>query len=728
MKLLRKQYYIFVDSKPYQGVESFSVRITSNLKSLLKDWGPNSRISPLWQLKPTLPKGFKVENSNVGKAVSMWFLHGLSAEFLRDELKHQELAKLYHESMWLTLGAHSLVLICRDNEIDERLAEVCTTSEVAYERWEIEPSERANEFSGGQITIKDPADYSATSKKRRNGWASSAFAKTSIEADDSLGFMQLELYALLAVVEGRSKGVFSVLVNDAMQIEAMANGLIVQNHETKEENKDDIEDDSSQQNSRLSHPDILFTLNAGLSRLSSQALSGTTPILRTECHFWPHSLLGIGVANLGLRNITTFLSSLAQYSRYDHRIFELRKEEFDTSKYTINKPNGGFPDFVCIDHIEVNAASNLDNPELLKRGKLESEEGKSATPITYFSGRDGFMNDVLTTSAPLSSVSGANSYQWNLGTITHEISHRILSGHIYECMEDFLEDMSKLQKEDETDWKDTQAYFQTSPETFAEYASRMIGRTFLLLHCLSFDEAEMKLALNHPSDFFFGAYDHHAKEIEELLVHIFDFYHFYGEDPKKYCDFIWLSWAVQPSIERNLEEYVKRTLVALSVKHFARENWKKLAVADFLNVLKEEPLASRLHLCPKVKDLLNDENKKEDFDTFLDTVKHLVILFHMYFKLDQLQTGASAELFGNPEKRVLMRNGKKERRYYHYRNSANTFVSENSLIGRPRFSNPLVFLRDFSREERPNAAQSAWLLHMLAFNVDLQRTGEDVSE
>ena len=243
----------------------------------------------------------------------------------------------------------------------------------------------------------------------------------------------------------------------------------------------------------------------------------------------------------------------------------------------------------------------------------------------------------------------------------------------------------------------------------------------MLYNCLGFDEADMKAAMAHPFDFFLEANDRHADNIEELLVHVFDFYHFYGSDSETYCTFVWLSWAVLPSIEQKFEEYVVRTLVALGVKYLGRDDWKDLAIADFVSVLSQEPLKSRLHIHSDIMDLLNDQDRRYEILQYLDMSEPLLVLFHMYFKSDELRLGASEDLYSNPENRTVTRNGRKEKRYYHYRFPVDTFVSERPSIGRPKFTNPLLFLRDYSREELPNAAQSAWLLHMLAFNLDWER-------
>ncbi|MEI9899137.1 MAG: hypothetical protein WDN31_02330 [Hyphomicrobium sp.] len=60
----------------------------------------------------------------------------------------------------------------------------------------------------------------------------------------------------------------------------------------------------------------------------------------------------------------------------------------------------------------------------------ESEDGPAyeiPVPITYYSARDGFRYGLYTSSAPILSISGSNSKHWNLGTISHEMAHRIIS-------------------------------------------------------------------------------------------------------------------------------------------------------------------------------------------------------------------------------------------------------------------------------------------------------------
>lgn len=609
--------------------------------------------------------------------------------------------------MWLTLGVHNLIIICRDEHLDETIFDLCSDNGISYERWQIqkEGTDTDAEFAGNTIEYDNPAEYTVSGQRTHSALSEGAFRNASIQADDSLGFMQLELYALLSVIASRTTASYSVIASDCLSVEKLASYLILD------------APDSSTPNTlspALQKYEILLTLNAGLSRLSSQALSGTSPILRTECHFWPHSLLGIGVASLALRNLTSFISEIIQTTKYHQRIDLLTQTNVDLSQFPIRSDKERFPAYLSIDRGAIFHAAHADRISDSRLELVDSKEYYTPNPITYYSGRDGFMNGILTTSAPLPSVSGANSYQWNLGTITHELSHRIVSGDLANLFDCFLSDLAAAQENELSVWD----YFNQTPKTFGCLAQRFLSYAAMTLHVADYEYGEAKqLFERRPYDFFWSAINRYGEEIEEMMVHIFDYYHFYGSDPKTYCDFIWLSWAVQPSIEKKLDDYIRRTLTALGVRHLNRENWIELTFADFEAVLNSEPLRSKLAFRHEVLDRFSNGEMKDNTITYLRAMEYLLSIFHLLFKVEGLQVAASAELYREPIFRYRKtRSGTVEKKRFNYRNSALSFVSENPSVSRPRFSNPLLFLRDYSREETPNAAQAAWLLHMLAFN------------
>jgi hypothetical protein len=59
------------------------------------------------------------------------------------------------------------------------------------------------------------------------------------------------------------------------------------------------------------------------------------------------------------------------------------------------------------------------------------------------------------------------------------------------------------------------------------------------------------------------------EEVEEIMVHVFDFLYFYGADPEVYVPAIWRSWDAIPSLHRRLPGYVLRTLCAVYAKFWS---------------------------------------------------------------------------------------------------------------------------------------------------------------
>jgi hypothetical protein len=53
------------------------------------------------------------------------------------------------------------------------------------------------------------------------------------------------------------------------------------------------------------------------------------------------------------------------------------------------------------------------------------------------------------------------------------------------------------------------------------------------------------------------------EQVEEIMVHVFDFIYFYGADPARYVPAIWRSWDAIPSLHRRFPSYILRTLCAV---------------------------------------------------------------------------------------------------------------------------------------------------------------------
>ena len=705
MRLLRAQHYLCLSSAPETESDAFSLRFSSDLKSLLRTWGPTTRISPIWRLVPNMENA-QPSNRQSSRA-SVFFVCGASPDLLARNLSNETLGLLGDDSIYLTLGGYSLCIISYFDEVTEEVRDLCKRHQLPYETWiadEILTGPAFEEFRGDIITHDDPADFLPTA--RDASLPTTLLDNNRIVEDDTLGVMAMELYALLAVIENRAPLPFRCLARDCREIGRIANVLITAR----------VEDDTvimGPGEKPLVLPeaepqDLLLTLNASLSRHASQALSGTTPIMRTECHFWPHSLLGTGVANLALRNLAHFISKVLAESRYHERFDILAK-----APASVAPKNGrNFPDTT---HLRLSLeclAKYQSQGNVALNDQEDQQRFVAPVPITYYSGRDGFTNNALTISAPLSCVSGCASYQWNLGTITHELSHRVVSGKLQTLFNVFLDDIARLKS-----CSGVMSYFESAPTNVEGHAARLAGFGLLALHIEDYTDGKIQSLRSFPAkEFFRVAKERYSVLLEETLVHIFDFYHFYGADPKLYVDFVWRSWAVQPSITQKGDEYIKRTLVALAVQHVMKDDWMELAIADFESVLQQEPLASTLGFSDQISRVLRDKDTRENYEHHLEQMQYVLNLFHLIFKSDMVRQLAYDDEWRSPRKTShRSKSGARHRTSFNYPCSPGIFVSTRANAESTEFSNPFRFLRDYSRRQRPNAGLSAWLLHMLAF-------------
>jgi hypothetical protein len=63
----------------------------------------------------------------------------------------------------------------------------------------------------------------------------------------------------------------------------------------------------------------------------------------------------------------------------------------------------------------------------------------------------------------------------------------------------------------------------------------LVARTLLGLHALEFDmEDWKKMKVSNLEEFYIEAYEMYSEDIEEFVVHLFDFYHFYSMDANTY--------------------------------------------------------------------------------------------------------------------------------------------------------------------------------------------------
>lgn len=749
MRVLPKQFYLQLDTVAASDDPEHTLRVTDSLPSVLKSWTASTRISPVWRLRNDHweDRG-RIELPEFHAYV---FIAGTNPSWLIENLSTQTLKLLGPDDTWLTIGAFNLMVRCLSEETAEELTEKAINAHKPIELWQ------ANGNLDGRPRIElvhpiSPRDVTFSDSASEKPASALAFEKAEMPADDTLSFMILEMYALTSVVETRSVvSNYHDLKADALGVHRVAAELLPNGG---------IDVDEEHEITDQKKRNLLLSLNAGLSRLASQALSGTSPITQTECHFWPHSMLGTGVANYALRNVTQFLTDAVIRNQYHVKYEANLTREFNCPSEDLLEESSrryGKADYLSLKNQYFEAYDGLDR-DLIEGEVVEKGLEVAPNPITFFSGRDGFKNTLLTTSAPLMSVAGSNCVRWNLGTISHEISHRIISGKLERTFKRIRRELKKFEN-----YEDFVTYLRSEPATVAEFVDKAVttylaNRVWEGNYQQAADEVKARFA-----ELMSLATRSYSRETEEILVHIFDFYHFYGGEDEQYVKYVWHSWAVQPSIVEKLDDYILRTVLALASERFNDPDCIESGLIDFRRICDKEEFKEKL--LPHVDLLtskLSDPDYRDNLLSHLGRCHCLLQTFFLAFRQVKLREFCTHDSFFDPStqsERIipeLLPESKEDeanasaeedtqlpalesvisddpieiegRRYktvsYKYSARRRHFYNQGASIVEGQFQNPLTFLRDFSRDDEPDSSKSAWLLTLLAFNWIRPSTSE----
>jgi hypothetical protein len=191
---------------------------------------------------------------------------------------------------------------------------------------------------------------------------------------------------------------------------------------------------------------------------------------------------------------------------------------------------------------------------------------------------------------------------------------------------------------------------------------------------------------------------HH--EIEEIIVHVFDFLYFYGQDTERYVRSIWLTWGVIPNISNRINEYVLRTLCAALVKHLRREGAEEIARAEVLKIFEDlrgqdsGPYVDLAHA------LLSDDSQWPALRSAMTARKGLVKIVRGFLYWDK----AAQDLRGDQ----TVSSDASERGGYRLR---------VRHLTQDKVDNPLRVIEEYTDSLTPSDLTSLWLLYELAFNV-----------
>ncbi|WP_141400540.1 hypothetical protein [Magnetospirillum sp. 15-1] len=420
----------------------------------------------------------------------------------------------------------------------------------------------------------------------------------------------------------------------------------------------------------------LLGMNAALSRFSSQAFSGVPPILGTECHFWIHSLLGTGSANIALANLVDTIQQVLGEARIPERLEALAKK------------TGKVP----------NKRSLVSDKDLLKFDIIDATEddaisGDPIVPlVTYFSGRDGFSSQLQTLSAPLTTLAECNSFRSNLLTVTHEITHIFVQSALA-VLSPSLGDEAEM----EIARNIAKPGFSASNHLDA-------ARQLLIEAVITMEMAKTEFPAAQVEKRLPELFERWRHEVQEILVHTFDFMYFHQGDPAFYVNNIWHSWCAIPGISDRVPEYLMRTLCAIAAQLLTTSSATLFKAAlknvkDLLSCVKSNIDAKSNYVEQAINWMARLEvdpqlyaQVEKDFSARI----YLVRLVRIYLFSERLAAKLFVDSFVRGGKAVT----KKEKLTY-----------TTAPLG-----NALVFLKNHLKEN-PSEAESLWVLHCLAFDV-----------
>lgn len=640
--------------------------------SALEAWGSHTRVSPVWRLNIE-DKSEPDVTLALGESQYMVFLSCENPVSVFNNLSLSHLKEQGLISAFLTLGSFNLILLLENDVLVPSL----TSDGIghAIEVWELNHDVR--EDLGRAVTDMSYHCLASAAKPDLSG-LQAEIDQTQEHFKPTL----IELTALLSMAFARSAIQMPTMSSDMDNLGQTALRFLTdppalrKGAATSEADKSRI----------LSG---LHNINAGLSRLTSQAFSGSIPIAKTECHFWPHSLLGIGTANRALRNTVGFITDVFEDFDFSERVDLLLDVPIESDVRSLEITFRDIVDRFALDEV----VPTKNHPTLL--------------PITYFSGRDGFKNSDFTTSAPLMSIQAGNSVTYSLVTISHEVSHRIVSSLIGKVVPQLGRANGNGSDEGPPDmsfptYREIDEATSRTPANMREMFLDFFCATLIDLSGGERGIRERATDFEDSPEFTEMLVHEHNEDIEEHLVHIFDFWYFFNRDVQNYIRSIWRSWAIIPDISSRVREYTVRTLLALASNNVRTDDWMEKSRDEMLSVFRETSMREALHLTDAVIGILEDPDEFAEIEDEIFARLGVIRIFHMFLKSKSL----AREL--REEQLIAGTSGSRRGREYSF--------TEEALV-QTKFENPIRFLNQYAADEHANAAKSAWLLHMLSGNV-----------
>jgi hypothetical protein len=634
--------YSFLTLENADGSSSHAVRISSSLKPVLGDWAASTRVSPIYGIQ-----GLGTATTSDFDFRGSWYLSFLGP------VHPERVLKCYERKwrVWLTLGLFNLLILSKTPDDKRKILRWARDENLECETWKIRD---------GQIVRVDARarDYTESASWRRD-----VARLYSAHLAPELMQTVKDYCPVAATALSRSERLHERLFEDLKNI----NDFII----------DDLRHPESEDNAPYPTLGQLLNIHAGLTRFTSQTFSGTSRILETECHLRGHSLLGIGVASIGLAHLREFIQNSLGAARLPERFAAFERVTEDV------------PD-LC----ELRISEDFWTQNHLGEIELDADEEEPQVPLlSYFSARDGFKSTLTTISAPLSIITSCNSVQWSLLTVSHELSHVLIRSILAELYPD-LESESAINEALDLLDKGNQG------ANLLKEIQRLLLITIIKIDDVSAGRTE---PLEIDAEILVVLLERWYREVQEILVHVFDFLYFYGGEINKYIEGIWVTWGTIPNITNRIREYVVRTICTALVNHLERPKAEEIARDQVVGCL--QGLANDGTSATYVKRALEyiSHHWEDEILPRVQARKDLVKMARAFLFSETIATSVRKETTGLGGGEPSVKEGYKLKPGY---------------LELREISNPFHFLETFTKSKRPAVVESAWMLYVLAYCVN----------
>ena len=489
---------------------------------------------------------------------SVLFLFTLDTYYCIGRLLNQTNVARETEGIFISHGIASIIIFLKNENTFKSVLNAISSNIAGYEKWEIENNiilsskiELKNGKDSGEIDfychLLEPHDRNAAieiiASLRYGYYLSSIYAKSYDKFFKSSQNSTEEI-------------VINILyLQDKISIDTLKTALqsLHSEDEVYDENEyiEYLEKSKSESRKRLIFEsqlrDELVQISAILKSINSQAFCGIAPIRNTGYRTGNYSLLGIGLA----------YSSIVAVYDYVWNIF---------NEYQI-------PLTIKYEFLKLPSPAFWTNPAEYEKwcSEIKGFQGANVARkyrtrrkyhLLYFSNRLGFRETKQSITSAYQAINFGILPSWSFSTLFHEYLHainRAIISNSYpysdeNCFKQTYDNYIKMSK------------YAFTPKNLLQFIRTIFILSSICLECHSKTGKSGKVSIssNISSDVVLNIVKKWHHDIDEIMVHIFDFNYFFGNKVELYVKSIWSSWIELPFTISRSKEYLFRTICAVS--------------------------------------------------------------------------------------------------------------------------------------------------------------------